>query len=134
MKALIVTAHGSRRNESNEEVRRLAVRLHDKAGPAFDIVSCAFLEIAEPEIKSTISDLVAQGVKKIRIFPYFLAAGTHVVTDIPNLIAEAEKAHPEVDFKILPHLGSLQGMSTLILNQIYKGKPLNPSLASLATD
>ncbi|WP_372795103.1 sirohydrochlorin chelatase [Pontiella sp.] len=135
MKALLIVAHGSRRKESNDEVRRLAKRIEENSGPAFDMVSSAFLEISSPQIDSAIADLVDAGATKIKVFPYFLAAGTHVVNDIPQQIAEQEANFPDVDFEILPHLGALQGISTLILNQIYKGgKPRNPGLASLETD
>ncbi|MDF7808247.1 CbiX/SirB N-terminal domain-containing protein [Pontiellaceae bacterium B12219] len=134
MRALLVVAHGSRRKESNDEVRRLTIRIEENSGPAFDLVSCAFLEISSPQIDSAIADLVDAGATTIKVFPYFLAAGTHVVQDIPRLIEEAEANYPSVHLEILPHLGALQGISTLILNQIYKGAPRNPGLASLVTD
>jgi sirohydrochlorin ferrochelatase len=133
MKALLIVAHGSRRKESNDEVRRLAKRIDETSGPAFDLVSSSFLEISSPQIDSAVTDLVEAGATIIKIFPYFLAAGTHVVTDIPALIKKEEEKHASVQFKILPHLGALQGISTLILNQIYHGgTPLNPSLACLS--
>jgi sirohydrochlorin ferrochelatase len=33
MKALLIIAHGSRRKDSNDEVRRLADRIRENAGP-----------------------------------------------------------------------------------------------------
>ncbi|NNJ70631.1 MAG: CbiX/SirB N-terminal domain-containing protein [Kiritimatiellales bacterium] len=134
MKALLIVAHGSRRKESNDEVRRLALRIKENAGPAFDLVTSAFLEISSPLIDSAVADLVEDGATEIKIFPYFLAAGTHVVNDIPRIIDEDCQKYPDVHFEILPHLGALQGISTLILNQIYKGVPLQPQLNSLETD
>ncbi len=134
MRALLIVAHGSRRKESNEEVRRLASRILENAGPAFDLVTSAFLEISSPQIDSAVHDLIEDGATEIKVFPYFLAAGTHVVNDIPKLINAEKETHPGIHFEILPHLGALQGISTLILNQIYHGTPLNPSLAALATD
>lgn len=131
MKALLIIAHGSRRKESNEEVRRLANRIKENAGPAFDLVMSAFLEISSPQIDSAIADLVDAGVTEIKAFPYFLSAGTHVVHDIPRLIKEQREAYPNVHIEILPHMGALQGISTLILSQIYKGSPASPQLQSL---
>jgi sirohydrochlorin ferrochelatase len=128
MKALLVVAHGSRRQESNDEVRRLAKRIAENAGPAFAMVESAFLEISSPQIDSAIADLVDSGATEIKIFPYFLAAGTHVASDIPRMIKEERLAHPNVHFEILPHMGALQGISTLILSQIYKGAPASPLL------
>ncbi len=134
MKALLIIAHGSRRRESNEEVRRLARRIAENAGPAFDQVTSAFLEISSPQVDSAIADLIDEGVTEIKVFPYFLAAGSHVVNDIPRLIEEEKENYPNVHFETLPHLGALQGISTLIINQIYKGTPLNPGLAAMETD
>lgn len=134
MKALLIVAHGSRRKESNDEVRRLACRIDENSGPAFDLVASAFLEISSPQIDSAVADLLEAGATEVKVFPYFLAAGTHVVNDIPRILKEEEEKYPSVHFEVLPHLGALQGISTLILNQIYKGTPLNPELAALSTD
>lgn len=131
MKALLIVAHGSRRHESNEEVRRLSNRVKEKAGPAFDQVMSAFLEISSPQIGSAVSDLLEEGATEIKVFPYFLTAGTHVVDDIPRLIQEEQESHPNIHFEILPHMGALHGLGTLILSQIYKGAPAAPQLQSL---
>lgn len=120
MKALLIVAHGSRRKESNDEVRRLADRIRENAGPAFDAVTCAFLEISSPQLDSAMADLADEGATEVLVFPYFLAAGTHVANDIPRIVAEGKASHPNIHFEILPHLGALQGISTLILKQIYK--------------
>lgn len=128
MNALLIIAHGSTRQESNDEVRRLAARIKDNAGPSFDEVTCAFLEIASPLIDSAIADLVDQGVNQIMVFPYFLSAGTHVFNDVPRIIDECREAHPGVEMEILPHMGALQGISTLILSQIYVGSRKSPRI------
>ena len=126
MKALLIVAHGSRRKDSNDEVRRLGKRIEENSGPAFTMVVSAFLEISSPQVDSAIADLVEDGATDITVFPYFLAAGTHVANDIPREIEEARTLYPNVHFEILPHLGALQGISTLVLNHIYKS-------ASIAT-
>lgn len=120
MKALLIVSHGSRRKESNDEVRRLTDQIRENAGPAFDLVECAFLEMTSPHVDSAIADLADEGATEILVFPHFLAAGIHVHTDIPNMIKEEKGRYPHIKFEILPHLGALQGISTLILSQIYK--------------
>ncbi len=136
MKALLIIAHGSRRKESNEEVLRLANRIKENSGPAFNEVMCSFLEISSPLVDSAIADLVDAGATEIKVFPYFLSAGTHVVNDIPRMIKEERENYPDVHFEILPHMGALQGISTLILSQIYMGAPTAPHLKAfeLETD
>jgi sirohydrochlorin ferrochelatase len=123
MKALLLVAHGSRRKDSNDEVRRLADRIRENSGPAFDFVICAFLEISCPQVDSAINDLAHDGVTEITVFPYFLSAGMHVAHDIPRIIEEEKAHHPTMHFDILPHLGALQGISSLVLNHIYKSAP-----------
>jgi len=120
MKALLIVAHGSRRKDSNDEVRRLADRIRENSGPAFDFVECAFLEISSPQLDSAINDMAIEGATEVTIFPYFLAAGTHVAKDIPRIIEEEKANHPTMHFDLLPHLGALQGISSLVLTHIYK--------------
>lgn len=134
MKTLLIVAHGSSRKESNEEIRRLAARIHNNSKPEFSEVRSAFLELSAPCIDSAVTELIEKGASEIIVFPYFLAAGTHVVNDIPELIKEEEEKHPQIFFRILPHLGGLQGLSTLIINQVHYKTPKNPDLAALATD
>jgi len=123
MKALLIVAHGSRRKDSNDEVRRLADRIRENSGPAFDFVTPSFLEISSPQVDSAIADLADEGVTEITVFPYFLAAGSHVFNDIPRIIEEQKELYHTIHFEILPHLGALQGISSLILNHIYKSAP-----------
>ncbi len=119
MKALLIIAHGSRRKDSNDEVRRLADRIRENSGPAFGLVVSAFLEISSPQMDSAIADLAEEGATSITVFPYFLAAGTHVVNDLPRIVDEEKETYPNINFEILPYLGALQGISSLILNHIY---------------
>ena len=122
MKALLIVAHGSRSQNANDEVYRLAERIDGDSGPAFDRVAHAFLEIASPQFDTAIADMAATGITEITVFPYFLAAGAHVANDIPNVIGVAKRAYPEINFEILPYLGALEGISALILKQIDESR------------
>jgi len=46
MKALLLIAHGSRRAESNDEIRALTQKMKTLAGGRFSEVESAFLELA----------------------------------------------------------------------------------------
>ena len=118
MHAFLLIAHGSRREASNNEVRDLALEISKQANNKFDILSCCFLELAEPLIPDAIRALADKGAKKITVFPYFLAVGAHVAEDIPEAINEAKAYHPEIDFRVLPHLGKIKSMPRLIIDQI----------------
>lgn len=119
MKALLVISHGSRRAASNEEVFRLTDDLRRNAGTELSLTACAFLEITEPKVQTAIDELAASGATEILIFPHFLAAGTHAARDIPRELEAAGKRHPDITFTLLPHLGALPGLSSLVLNLLH---------------
>ncbi|BCS95357.1 sirohydrochlorin cobaltochelatase [Desulfoluna limicola] len=120
MRMLLLVSHGSRRTESNDEVRRLAEQVAQLAGPAFEKVACAFLELTSPMIDSAIAEMAGEGATEIVLFPFFLAAGTHVVNDIPRIIEEARGKFPDVAIMVISHLGAVPELSTLILNHVER--------------
>ncbi|UCE90218.1 MAG: CbiX/SirB N-terminal domain-containing protein [Pseudomonadota bacterium] len=105
MKSLLIVAHGSRRETSNQEVAALTRVVMQRTDTTFDLVEYAFLEIAEPSIGDGLRKCIAAGACEIVVFPYFLAAGRHVVADIPNDVAPVQAEHPDVAITIAPHLG-----------------------------
>jgi sirohydrochlorin ferrochelatase len=116
MKHLLLVAHGSRRQQSNEEIRALTQRLVDVAKNKFDHVSCAYLELAQPSIPEGIDNAVTQGASSVLVLPYFLAAGKHVGIEIPKIIESARQRHPKMTISLLPHLGASDALPTLLLS------------------
>jgi sirohydrochlorin ferrochelatase len=114
MRALILIAHGSRRADSNDEVRALAAALEAQLADRYQQVLPAFLELAEPSIPGAIDAVIAAGAREVVVLPYFLAAGNHVVNDVPALVAERQQAHPEVTLRLLPHLGASPQLPALL--------------------
>lgn len=116
MNALLLIAHGSRRQASNVEVESLTSNLERQTGEEFGIVKCAFLELAEPSIPDGVSACVAKGAKSVTVLPYFLSAGRHVATDIPNELEKARQIHPDIEIKTAPYLGSAEEISSILLS------------------
>ncbi|MCA1979895.1 MAG: CbiX/SirB N-terminal domain-containing protein [Thiobacillus sp.] len=116
MPSLLLIAHGSRRAASNDEVRALAERIRSLPDSGYDHVEAAFLELAEPLIPAGLHALAARGATEIVAFPYFLAAGTHVASDIPEAIAEFARARPDVAVRLSGHLGASMLLPTAILS------------------
>lgn len=117
MKGLVVVAHGSRRQASNEEVRELAARIAEKAGKAFDIVQSAFLELADPSIPDGIRQCIEKGAREVIVLPYFLSAGRHVAEDIPAEVDATRSEFPDIDIRIAPYLGSIDQIADLMVEQ-----------------
>jgi sirohydrochlorin ferrochelatase len=114
MKHLLIVAHGSRREQSNSEVRLLAKKVATEMPFAIDEVLVAFLEFASPSIGEAINSCITRGVKEIIVLPYFLSAGNHVVKDIPREINKAMEKWPDKKITILPYIGAVDEMPSLI--------------------
>lgn len=112
---LLIVAHGSRRQASNDEVRALASRLRVANHPGIGDVEVAFLELAEPSIAEGLATCASKGAREIIVFPYFLAAGTHVAVDIPEEIAAFRKQQPRVAVTLTPHLGAAPSLPIAIM-------------------
>ena len=117
MKALLVVAHGSRRMESNDEVRALTGRLGVEADGLYAQVQCAFLELAEPSIPDGLRAAIAAGATQVTVVPYFLSAGRHVVMDIPAEIEVVRKEYPDIEIVLAPYVGAAPGLTDLLLQQ-----------------
>jgi sirohydrochlorin ferrochelatase len=115
MKYLLIIAHGSRRATSNDEVRALAARIKDSPECPYDDVRCAFLELSEPLIPAGLEQCIDNGATQITVLPYFLAAGRHVVTDIPAEINPVSEKHPDIKIELAPHLGASDNMAAFML-------------------
>lgn len=116
MKTLLLVAHGSRKVSSNAAIESLTEKLRQRLmGTDFSAITHAFLELTEPSIPQGIASLVGLGATQVVVMPYFLAPGTHVVDDVPELINEAQSQYPEVRFTIMPYLGETEGIIDLIL-------------------
>ena len=116
MRCLLVVAHGSRRAESNEEIKRLTARVASLAGTEFDRVGCAYLELAEPLIPDAIQSLAEAGATSVLVVPYFLARGAHVASDIPEQIGLVQKANPSLQIVVSDYLGAADEMAGLIVD------------------
>lgn len=112
MRAILLVAHGSRRDSANREVHALADKLQNSLNHCKDshsVVSSCFLELAEPSIETGLSLLVSAGAKHIQVFPYFLTEGRHVREDIPKIInryIEQLDVNSAVTIETLPYLGA----------------------------
>jgi len=121
MKALLFVAHGSRKETSNEEIRQLALSIQNKNND-FDLIEYAFLELVEPDILAGGQKLIDQGASSIVVYPYFLVAGKHVVTDVPEDVEKIKASNPGVEITIAPYFGASESVVDQILSQLMEPK------------
>ena len=115
MKVLLLIAHGSRKQAANDEISRLAQQVQARGGDDYGAVVSAFLECAEPNIQQGVDRCVELGATEIVVVPYFLAAGKHVVQDIPGELACARAGHPDVGIVLSQYVGDSDAMVDLVL-------------------
>jgi sirohydrochlorin ferrochelatase len=101
--AIILVDHGSRRAASNEQL--LAVVEAYRQQTRWPIVEPAHMELAEPSIATAFDRCVAQGARRVVVFPYFLSPGRHWSQDIPRLATAAAEIHPGVSHVVTAPLG-----------------------------
>lgn len=118
MHALIIAAHGSKKQKSNDEVILLAKKLSLKLNNRFEVVWATFLETANPTIPTIFNQCKERGVQSITLLPYFLNSGKHVSEDLPQLIADLRVLYPMINIHILPHLGAMNGLESLIIESL----------------
>lgn len=106
----LLLAHGSRRESSNMEVRRLALAVSQQLNSP---CHAAFLEQAE-DAESVLERQLTEHVSQVVVMPYLLAAGRHVTEDIPAILARCQQRWPLLRWRVTRHLGALPGMVELI--------------------
>jgi sirohydrochlorin cobaltochelatase len=77
-------------------------------------VACAFLELTQPDLPTTVEVLMKQGKTHLRIVPMFLGVGRHAREDLPQLVNDLVQAYPQVHFELLPSIGEHPAMTRLM--------------------
>jgi sirohydrochlorin ferrochelatase len=113
-KALIIVAHGSRKNSSNEEIKALGEKVKSLQDKHYAFVMTAFLEFSAPSLEESMLSCIDKGMSEIVILPYFLASGNHVTRDIPEAVQKIQASHPHVKITLKEHVGSSPGMVDLL--------------------
>lgn len=100
--SILLFAHGSRDPNWKRPFESILAQTQEQAsGP----VALAFLESMQPDFAQGIASLVGNGANAIRVVPLFLATGSHLRNDLPELIAQAKATHPQVEISIATAIG-----------------------------
>jgi len=112
MLGVIVFAHGSRDPLWRKPIEAVAAQISAEGGSA--LVSCAYLELSDPDLSTAAAQLVAQGATHLRILPLFFGVGKHAREDLPALLMALEKNHPGVRIEALPSAGENPRLTALL--------------------
>jgi len=112
---VIIFAHGSRIEAANNAVRAVAEALSRSTD---SLVIAAFLVLGDPDLETAASRLVAQGVARLAIVPYFLTLGMHMERDLPRLADAIQLQHQGLDVRIAPPLDGHPALLQIVQDRI----------------
>ncbi len=126
--SILLLGHGSPKKDANK-LERVAEMLHGllHRGCTEHCVSVGYLQFAEPDIKDAIESSVKRGAQKVILHPFFLSEGLHVTRDIPEMIEEARRRHPGVQFIYTEPLGIHEKLAQIVLERISAADALAPA-------
>jgi len=105
LNSIVLFAHGSRDPLWRVPIESVAKRIQEKE-PGL-LVSIAYLELNDPDLKTSVQELLSRGAHCVRIFPLFLGVGKHARQDLPVLVDEIKALHPQTQIEVLPSAGEM---------------------------
>ena len=106
--AIVLFGHGARDERWKEPFIRIKEIIQQESPE--QRVELAFLELMQPNLETTISDLVNSGVQAIKVVPVFLGQGGHIRKDFPALLEECRKKYPQINLSTQPAVGEDLGV------------------------
>ena len=101
--AIILFAHGSRDALWRRPIEAVAKEIKQLSPDTQ--VACAYLELTEPDLSTTVARLIQTGITVIRIVPMFLGVGRHAREDLPLLLQDLITQYPGVKFELRNAIG-----------------------------
>ena len=115
-RALLIVDHGSRNENANRAISDFASRIAE-ARPDWRVAH-AHMELAQPDVPSTIDALVGDGVCEIHVHLHFLGRGYHVRETIPELMDAARARHEELRITISDPIGEHPRLVEIVLESL----------------
>jgi sirohydrochlorin cobaltochelatase len=115
--AIILFAHGAREPGWAAPFEAIQRRLQTARSDV--LVLTAYQEFMAPTLAAAVAQSAAQGAKRVVVVPLFIGSGSHVKHDLPLLLEEERRRHPQLELQVLPAIGDapeiLQAVSDWIL-------------------
>lgn len=111
-RGVILLGHGSLRTNGGAAMIRLAERAQE-SGVA-PLVEAAFLNYRRPSFQEALARCIAANVTDIVVQPYFLVPGKFVRSDVAQLVAAEQLAHPELTLRVARPFGEHPALARLL--------------------
>jgi sirohydrochlorin ferrochelatase len=119
-RAIVLIDHGSRRAEANAQLETVAAEVRQRCPD--DVVACAHMELAEPDLAQAVAACIESGAREIVVHPYFLGPGRHTQEDIPRMVEQIAREHPEVAIRVSDPLGVHPGVIDAVLDRVSRAR------------
>ena len=121
MKAILLYGHGARNPEWAEPFHRIRDAIKSRDPKA--LVEPGFLELMRPTFDEGVACLVDQGATEIVVVPIFMAAGSHVKKDLPQLAANAMDRHPGLAIALAAPVGEAESVLAAMADYALTAQP-----------
>jgi sirohydrochlorin ferrochelatase len=112
---VIFFAHGSSVESANEAVCKTACEAASQAG--VDRYEVAFLELGRPTLEEAAAALIADGIDRITVVPYFLTLGIHLQRDLPAIVSRIAAASPNIQISVTAPLDGHPGLTSVLADR-----------------
>lgn len=130
MNAAILVGHGSLRKASGAAMIRLAALLRKES--AFPVATAGFLNFSRPTFMDAVARCVRKGATAVYVQPYFLISGYYVKVGLPELLAKAKHAFPEVTFHLAEAFDDHPALTELTYRRALTADPDADALLLMA--
>jgi sirohydrochlorin cobaltochelatase len=103
-KAILLFGHGARNPEWAAPFTAIRAEILLRSPGA--LVESGFLELMRPTFAEAVDLLVGQGAREITVVPIFMAAGSHINKDLPQLAAISMDQHTGLAITLAPPVGA----------------------------
>jgi len=110
--AVILLAHGSRDEAWRAGFEQLADALAGSLGRGR--IRPAYLQLAPPTLLDAVTAAAEEGFRRIAVLPLFIAAGGHVMRDVPEQVSSVRKQWRDLEITVLPRIGQAPGFAELV--------------------
>ena len=81
-------------------------------------VAVAHMELAPPTIADALRACAEAGARDVVVHPYFLSPGRHTSEDIPRVVEEAARRHPDLRVRVSEPLGLHEKLVDVVLERV----------------
>lgn len=116
MEGVLILAHGSRENRTEDTMNSIARMVREKF-PDMP-VEVSYMEFRGQTIEKGIERLIAAGADDVKVIPYFLFEGIHIRQDIPEELEKLAASHPGVKLTMGRTLGEDSRLADILADRI----------------